>query len=105
MRSNESLIAPLDRYLTGRLSEGEPVRVTHVRRIAVGHSRAMFMLDTSLGRQFVLRMEQGGVFGTSSAGDVRLMRARSDCDLGWVRILALGESGLGVGFVGEWVFR
>ena len=75
MRSNESLIAPLDRYLTGRLSEGEPVRVTHVRRIAVGHSRAMFMLDTSLGRQFVLRMEQGGVFGTSSAGEVRLMRA------------------------------
>ena len=75
MQTNESLVEPLSRYLHGRLSTGDAVRVTHVRRIAVGHSRAMFMLDTSLGRRFVLRMEQGGVFGTSSANEVRLMRA------------------------------
>jgi aminoglycoside phosphotransferase (APT) family kinase protein len=79
MRSNASLIEPLGRYLTARLSSHEPVQVTHVRRIAVGHSRAMYQVDTEVpasgSRSFVLRMEQGGVFGTSSANEVRLMRA------------------------------
>jgi aminoglycoside phosphotransferase (APT) family kinase protein len=78
MQSNRSLVAPLERYLTGRLGGPGPVTVDHVRRIAVGHSRAMFMVDTTregCPRSFVLRLEQGGVFGTSSEGEVRLMRA------------------------------
>ncbi len=76
MQSNASLVAPLSRYLSAR--RGEPVDVTHVRRIAVGHSRGMNMLDANSSdgdRQYVLRMEQGGVFGTSSGAEVRLMRA------------------------------
>ncbi len=78
MQSSESLVAPLERYLAGRLGGPDAVRVEHLRRIAVGHSRAMFMVNTRQGdcaRAFVLRLEQGGVFGTSSGGEVRLMRA------------------------------
>lgn len=81
MRSNADLTPPLERYLAGHLS-AEHVRITEIRRIAVGHSRAMYALEATLGkdesaprRKFVLRMEQGGVFGTSSVGEVRLMRA------------------------------
>ena len=33
------------------------------------------MVDTPLGRSYVLRLEQGGVFGTRSGNEVRLMRA------------------------------
>ena len=81
MWSNEALVAPLGRYFTGRLSTPAPVRVTDVRRIAVGHSRAMFAVTVEApeagwpARRFVIRIEQGGVFGTSSFGEVRLMRA------------------------------
>lgn len=81
MWSNESLVAPLQRWFTGRLNAPRGVEITRVRRIAVGHSRAMFGVDVRVlgdggtDRSFVLRMEQGGVFGTSSEGEVRLMRA------------------------------
>lgn len=59
-------------FLTDRL--GRAVAVTAVERIAVGHSRAMFRVATDAGR-FVLRVEQGGVFGTSGAEEARVMRA------------------------------
>jgi aminoglycoside phosphotransferase (APT) family kinase protein len=64
--------AHLAEYLSD--SAGETVDVHAVRRLAVGHSRAMYVVDTSAG-QFVVRMEQGGVFGTSSGDEFRLMRS------------------------------
>jgi aminoglycoside phosphotransferase (APT) family kinase protein len=81
MWSNTSLGAPLSRWFAGRLN-APAAEVTRVRRIAVGHSRAMFGVDVAFesgegpaSRSFVLRMEQGGVFGTNSGYEVRLMRA------------------------------
>jgi aminoglycoside phosphotransferase (APT) family kinase protein len=64
----------------GRLAEflsdhnGSDVEVLDVRRLTVGHSRAMFVATTSTGR-LVIRVEQGGVFGTSSADEFALMRS------------------------------
>jgi aminoglycoside phosphotransferase (APT) family kinase protein len=64
----------------GRLAEflgaqtGTPIEVQSSRRLIEGHSRAMFDVDTSAGR-FVLRIERGGVFGTSSAAEVGLMQS------------------------------
>jgi len=62
----------LTRWLSDRL--GRPVEVTAITRLTVGHSRAMHRVDTDAGT-FVLRVEQGGVFGTSSAEEYRVMSA------------------------------
>jgi aminoglycoside phosphotransferase (APT) family kinase protein len=59
-------------FLSGK--HGQPVEVGEVRRINVGHSRCMLRLESSLGR-LVVRVEQGGVFGTSSAEEYRVMGA------------------------------
>ena len=50
-----------------------------VERIGTGHSRAMLRVTFADGRRVVVRMEQGGVFGTSGreeAGVMRALRAR-----------------------------
>ncbi|MCC6382887.1 MAG: phosphotransferase family protein [Dehalococcoidia bacterium] len=82
MKSNAALTPPLERYFTGRLNSAVPAVLTRLRRIAVGHSRAMMLASVrfddgsgSRERSFVLRIEQGGVFGTDSFDEVRLMRA------------------------------
>jgi aminoglycoside phosphotransferase (APT) family kinase protein len=65
-----------ERALAGFLSEqmGRPTTVVGSRRLSVGHSRAMYRVDTDAGA-FVVRVEQGGVFGTSSAAEFGLMDA------------------------------
>ena len=62
----------LARYLSDQ--RGQPTVVDDVRRLSVGHSRAMYRVDTDAGR-FVVRVEQGGVFGTSSAEEFAFMGA------------------------------
>jgi len=62
----------LARYLSEQ--RGQPTAVEDVRRLSVGHSRAMYRVDTDAGR-FVVRAEQGGVFGTSSAEEFAFMGA------------------------------
>ncbi len=62
---NETALA---QYLSAQV--GEPVDGRGMRRLAVGHSRAMWVIDT-----FVVRVEQGGVFGTSSSDEFRLMQS------------------------------
>lgn len=62
----------LAEYLTAQL--GRPVQVGAMTRIAVGHSRAMYRVDTDAG-DFVARVEQGGVFGTSGTEECRVMGA------------------------------
>ena len=68
----DQLAVVLTDYLTGQ--RGAPTLVLDVRRITVGHSRAMYRVDTDAGT-FVVRVEQGGVFGTSSAEEFGIMRA------------------------------
>jgi aminoglycoside phosphotransferase (APT) family kinase protein len=61
----------LGAYLSEQL--GRTATVADLRRISVGNSRAMLLADTDAGR-FVVRVEQGGVFGTSGAEEFRVMR-------------------------------
>jgi aminoglycoside phosphotransferase (APT) family kinase protein len=55
-----------------------PVGIAAVDRLAEGHSRAMFKVTLEGGTRYVLRMEQGGVFGTSSAEEFRVMQGLYD---------------------------
>jgi aminoglycoside phosphotransferase (APT) family kinase protein len=72
----------LRRNFTARLGADEEVELEGPERIAIGHSRAMLGVGVELRiegrakrREYVLRVEQGGVFGTDSLLEVRLMRA------------------------------
>ena len=62
----------LAQYLSAQA--GAPVEVRTARRLTAGHSRATFDVDTSAGR-FAVRVERGGVFGTSSAAEFGLMQS------------------------------
>ena len=44
-----------------------------LQRIGTGHSRAMYRVVAGDGRRAVVRIEQGGVFGTASAEESRVM--------------------------------
>jgi len=55
-----------------------PVGIARIARLAEGHSRAMFAVTLEGGTRYVLRMEQGGVFGTSSAEEFRVMQGLHD---------------------------
>ena len=78
-----SEMAPaLRRYFTARLGADTEVALEGPQRIAIGHSRAMLGVTVeatieghALRRDYVLRVEQGAVFGTKSSEEVRLMRA------------------------------
>jgi aminoglycoside phosphotransferase (APT) family kinase protein len=54
---------------------GDDVAVAALRRIATGNSRANWYLEMGDGDRYVVRVEQGGVFGTSSAEEFRFMQA------------------------------
>ncbi|MET0577194.1 MAG: phosphotransferase family protein, partial [Ilumatobacteraceae bacterium] len=62
-------------YLTRE--RGEPTKIVDVRRLSVGHSRAMHRVETD-GGTFVVRVEQGGVFGSPSGEEFGLMRGLAD---------------------------
>lgn len=64
--------ATLGRYLSTQ--SGRSVAVIDIRRITVGHSRAMYRVITETGAKYVIRMEQGGVFGTSGSEEFRVMQ-------------------------------
>jgi aminoglycoside phosphotransferase (APT) family kinase protein len=63
--------ARLAEYLSAQ--RGSPTKILDVRRLSVGHSRAMHRVETD-GGTYVVRVEQGGVFGTSSGEEFALMR-------------------------------
>jgi aminoglycoside phosphotransferase (APT) family kinase protein len=67
----------LDDALAGWISEqrGEPVAVADLRRITTGHSRGNWFLELDDGSRYVVRIEQGGVFGTSGAEEFEFMQA------------------------------
>ncbi len=58
-----------------REQSGSDVSIAELRRITTGHSRANWFLELTDGSRFVVRVEQGGVFGTSSVDEFEFMRA------------------------------
>jgi aminoglycoside phosphotransferase (APT) family kinase protein len=54
--------------------------VISVRRLTAGHSRAMWVADTAT-QSFVVRVEQGGVFATSSTAEYAVMQAVGGLDI------------------------
>ncbi len=56
---------------------GKPVGIVALNRLASGHSRETLMVKTDQSDQpeFVFRIEQGGVLGTSSEPEFRLLEA------------------------------
>ncbi len=60
---------------------GSPTRVTGLDRMTVGNSRAMWRVSAQsegAAERFVVRIEQGGVFSTSSSEEFRVMGALAD---------------------------
>ena len=60
------------RWLEDELGLRAPVSLS---RIGTGHSRAMYVATSADLRRVVVRVEQGGVFGTSGVEECRVMRA------------------------------
>ena len=52
-----------------------PVAVVELRRITTGHSRGNWVLELDDGSRYVVRVEQGGVFGTAGADEFEFMQA------------------------------
>jgi hypothetical protein len=63
----------LEQWLTERRQDDATIVDLH--RIATGNSRANWFVSMSDGDRYVVRVEQGGVFGTSSGEEFRFMRA------------------------------
>jgi len=83
-------IEPLSGYFTSKL--GQEARVTEINRLAEGHSRQMlhcFVETDDQHSQYVLRVEQDGIFGTSSAEEFRIMGALHKLDFPVARVLWL----------------
>lgn len=89
---------PLVAWLAAQLDwrDVDPERAT-VERIGVGHSRAMYRVDAGAGRCVVVRVEQGGVFGTSSAEECRVMRSLATAGYPVAPILADEPTGEVIG--------
>ena len=72
----EAWVAPLGDFFSEKL--GQKAHVSDLRRLAEGHSRQMLLAHVEAGEtthRYVVRIEQGGIFGTSSAEEYRIMRA------------------------------
>lgn len=95
------LIEPLGGYFSEKL--GESAQVSDIRRLAEGHSRQMLLVHVEAGgrqRRYVLRIEQDGIFGTSSAEEYRVMGAlhKAGFPVAKVRWLETGRELLGEPF-------
>jgi aminoglycoside phosphotransferase (APT) family kinase protein len=68
-----------------------------VDRIGTGHSRGMYRVSFDDGGAYVVRAEQGGVFGTSGAEECRVMRALHAAGYPVARIVAEEPTGEVIG--------
>jgi aminoglycoside phosphotransferase (APT) family kinase protein len=64
-----------------------------IERIGTGHSRAMYRVTFGGGEGYVVRAEQGGVFGTSGAEECRVMRSLHAAGYPVARIVAEEPTG------------
>ena len=69
----DAMAGALERWL--QQQRDDPATVVDLYRIATGNSRANWFAGLSDGARYVVRVEQGGVFGTSSAEEFRFMHA------------------------------
>src|SRR5215207_4420393 len=83
----EQLAAALEPWLATQRSDDSPI--VELRRIATGNSRANWYVELGDGARYVARIEQGGVFGSSSADEFRFMQAAYElgCPVARVRWL------------------
>lgn len=86
-REQEQLLAWLDRTLRW---EGS---ATSVRRISEGHSREMVVVAPEGFDRVVVRIEQGGVFGTNGSEECRVMSALHSFDVPIAEIVARDLAG------------
>lgn len=74
------------------------VDVVGLQRITVGHSRAMYRVDCSDSRRYVLRLEQGGVFGTSSGEEFGVMEGLHNAGVLVAKVRWMEPTGSVLGF-------
>ena len=81
----DEMRAALEPWLQSQRGDG--AAIAELRRIATGNSRANWYVAMSDGDRYVVRVEQGGVFGTASADEFRFMQAahRLGCPVAQVR--------------------
>lgn len=91
---SSDLSALLAGYLGAQL--GRTVEIMDLHRISIGHSRAMYSVTTTAGR-FVVRAEQGGVFGTSGAAEYKVMQALAAAGAPVARVRWLEPTGTVIG--------
>ncbi|MBM3827298.1 MAG: phosphotransferase family protein [Actinobacteria bacterium] len=80
--------------------------VESFHRISEGHSREMVVATATNGERVVVRIEQGGVFGTDGIRESRLMTGLHEHGVPVARVLAGDERGVVMGrrfFVMEYV--
>lgn len=70
---DETMREPLQRWLSERRHDA--VDLVDVHRIATGNSRANWYAETADGARYVVRVEQGGVFGSASTDEFTMMQA------------------------------
>jgi aminoglycoside phosphotransferase (APT) family kinase protein len=88
----EQLAAALEPWLAA--CRGRDSAIVELRRIATGNSRANWYVELADGTRLVARIEQGGVFGSSTVDEFRFMQAAYElgCPVARVRwIEATGE--------------
>lgn len=99
--------AALSRYLTEQLGADDEVVIEGPDRIATGNSRRMLSVAAEFSiagearrEEYVVRVEQGGVFGTNSEREMRVMRAALEGGLPVARVrwLETGSEVLGAPF-------
>ncbi|MET0323728.1 MAG: phosphotransferase family protein [Ilumatobacteraceae bacterium] len=76
---------------------GTTVGVAELRRITTGHSRANWFLELDDGSRFVVRIEQGGVFGTVGADEFEFMQAVGRLGFPVARVRWLEPTGAVIG--------
>ena len=64
-----------------------------VERLGTGHSRGMYRVTFASGEGYVVRAEQGGVFGTSGTEECRVMRSLHAAGYPVARIVAEEPTG------------
>jgi len=92
---DEAQRAALAAFLADR--RGSPVVILDVQRINVGHSRAMYRIELDDGSRYVVRLEQGGVFGTSSHEEYGVMAALAEVGVPVARVRWMEPSGAVLG--------
>jgi len=92
---DEATRAPLQQWLAEQ--QQQAVDIVELRRIATGNSRANWYAETSDGARYVVRVEQGGVFGSASVDEFYMMQAAHELGCRVARVRWLESTGVVLG--------